>query len=71
MQTRKWSILETLSNITISLCVNFTLNALLFPAMGIQITAGQNLTVACTVTAIATVRMYFLRRLFTRLSERG
>jgi|GEM_PF-1260377 len=63
-QTKKDSLLESLTNILIGLSITLTANAILFPMFGWSISAGQNLSLGLCYTLISLARSYFIRRIF-------
>ena len=70
MQTRLGSAIETAVNILVGMIVGLSMNALILPALGFNISLSQNLFIATAFTGVSIVRSYCLRRLFNRLSSR-
>lgn len=66
MQTKLQSLLESLFNIAIGLMINTTAQYLLYPLWGIDITMGENFSIACVFTIISLVRSYGIRRFCDR-----
>jgi uncharacterized membrane protein YgaE (UPF0421/DUF939 family) len=66
-QSRAGSAFEALLNIAIGCGVAFLGNLVFLPLVGLQITAGQNLTLTFLFTGLSLVRSYSVRRLFNRL----
>lgn len=63
-QTRRESIIEAWANIGVGFSVNFGMNLLLLPLVGIMPTLAQNFWLGWTYTAVSIVRQYALRRWF-------
>jgi len=70
-QSRGGSALEAVVNVVAGFALAFTTQVLLFPAIGLQASLGQNLTLGTVFTGLSLVRGYLLRRLFERLSRGG
>jgi len=68
MQTKRGSLIETISNIVIGLWVSLILNAILFPLLGFNLSHKQNITLTLIYTVVSIVRSYSLRRLFNWVS---
>ena len=70
MQTKRGSLIETISNIVVGLMVSLVVNATVFPWLGFHISSSQNITLTLIYTVISIVRSYILRRTFNRISIR-
>ena len=70
MQTRRGSLIETITNIVVGLAVSLVVNATVFPLLGFHITGSQNVTLTIIYTIISIVRSYILRRTFNQISIR-
>jgi hypothetical protein len=68
-QSRKYSAIESLTNITVGYSINFTANMLLFPLFGWHISVAQNVGLGVIYTGISLVRSYALRRFFNRVGR--
>jgi hypothetical protein len=70
MQSRRGSLIESLSNVFVGLLISFFLNAAIFPIFGWTITLSQNVSIATIYTIVSIVRSYFMRRFFNYISVR-
>ena len=67
MQSRAMSAIEALTNVFAGWFTAFTLQLVLFPALGLQATVAQNLLISGAFTALSLMRSYILRRVFVAL----
>jgi uncharacterized membrane protein YgaE (UPF0421/DUF939 family) len=63
-QTKKMSLLESVTSTTIGLVVGLVANALILPLFGFDISLHQNLVLAAIYTVISIARGFCVRRLF-------
>ena len=61
-QTRRQAIIESWINILAGFGINFCMNALLLPLLGIDLKASDNFLLGCTYTAVSIVRSFVIRR---------
>lgn len=66
MQTKKHSLLESLSNIGIGYSVAIVSQLMVFPLFGIDVPLSSNLLIGLWFTGISLIRGYLLRRIFNR-----
>ncbi len=71
MQTRKHSVIESLANVVIGFLAAVFIQIVIFPLFGICISLGSNLLIGGCFTALSVIRIYALRRWFTRKTERN
>lgn len=69
MQTRKHSLIETLTNVAIGYVVALLSQLVIFPIFGIHIALTDDLLIGMWFTVVSIVRSYVLRRWFTRRTE--
>lgn len=69
MQTRKHSLIESITNVAIGYAVALASQLAIFPVFGIHITITDNLLIGAWFTAISIARSYVVRRWFTRRTE--
>ena len=70
-QTRRKSLLESLTNIAVGYAVALATQMIVFPIMGIHVRPSQNVRIGLVFTAVSLARSYWLRRFFNRLDGRG
>ncbi len=63
-QSRRHSFLEAWANTLSGLFVSLLLGHFLFPAMGWELSLGQNITVTLVFTVVSIIRTYCWRRAF-------
>lgn len=66
-QTRRWSLIESITNVVIGLGVALLANAIYFSATGYAWTWHWMGGLAVWMTIISIIRSYFLRRFFNWL----
>ena len=70
IQSRKHSMIESLTNVAIGYGVALASQILIFPLYGIRIPVSDNLAIGAWFTVISIVRSYAVRRWFTVRTER-
>lgn len=63
-QTRKQSLVETITTTAIGYCVALVTQLVVFPLYGLPIEMHQNMQIAAIFTGVSLVRGYFVRRFF-------
>lgn len=63
-QTRRESIIEAWANILVGFSINYAMNLVILPLVGIVPTLAQNFWLGWIYTAVSIVRQYALRRWF-------
>lgn len=66
MQSKKHSLIESVSNVLIGYLVALFSQLLIFPFFGIDVSLSDNLLIGLWFTLISIVRSYTLRRFFNR-----
>jgi len=66
MQSKRMSLVESLTNVVVGYGINCAAQAIIFPWFGIRIPISHNLTIGLIFTVISIVRSYCLRRAFNR-----
>ena len=64
MQTKKWSMIETLTNVGIGWFISFIANMLVLPLFGYNINLTDGVLISIIFTIISIVRGYLIRRFF-------
>jgi len=68
MQSKKHSLIESMTSTAIGLAINTTAQHLIFPLYGIYISWHQNFSIAVIFTFISIARSYVIRRWFNKKS---
>ena len=66
MQTKKNSIIESITQTIIGLGTSILIQVILYPIMGIPVTFSQNLIITTVFFIVSIIRGYFIRRWFSR-----
>ena len=69
MQSKKYSFIESLTNVVIGYLVAVGSQIIIFPFFGINIPISDNFLIGMWFTVISIIRSYTLRRLFTKKTE--
>ncbi|WP_372650839.1 hypothetical protein [Draconibacterium sp.] len=64
MQTKKQSIIESITNTAVGYFISLLSLFVIFPPLGISSSPGKNITISLYFTAISIARGYVLRRFF-------
>lgn len=67
MQSRRMSLVEALTNVSLGFGVSFVANMIVLPAFGYPVTVKEGLSIGAIFTGIAVVRSYVIRRVFEAL----
>ena len=68
-QSKKHSVLETITNTIVGLVVSYAVQRLIFPLYGIKISENTNLQITFIFFVASFGRSYFLRRIFNKLHK--
>lgn len=63
-QTRRMSLVETITNVAVGYALAVAMQLLVFPWFGLHASFGENLAIGALFTGISLIRGYALRRLF-------
>jgi hypothetical protein len=66
-QSKKHSLLESLTNIIVGLITSFLIQLVIYPAMNIKVSVNQNITITLVFFAVSFVRGYIIRRVFNQI----
>lgn len=69
MQTRRHSLIESVTNTAIGYVVALLSQLVIFPMFGIHVSFVDNLAIGAWFTAVSITRGYVLRRWFTKRTE--
>ena len=67
MQTKKQSLIESVTNVFIGFLVALASQMLVFPLFDIHVTLQTNLGISAWFTAISIARSYLIRRFFNKI----
>jgi len=65
-QTRKQSLIESLTNLVIGYLISLLSLFVIFPILAIESSTGKNFTITLYFTLISVIRSYVLRRFFNK-----
>ena len=69
MQTKKMSLIETVSSVIIGFIVALISQQVIFPILGIEVTFSENIILGIFFTVVSIVRGYYVRRFFNWLGN--
>lgn len=64
MQSKKMSLVETLSSVAIGYIISLVAQMIIFPIFGINVSLTDNLLIGLFFTVVSIIRGYYVRRLF-------
>jgi len=71
MQSKKGSLIETMTNIVIGYWISFLANWIILPMFGFHVSMSQNLQIGLLFTVVSVIRSYALRRFYNWLGSMG
>ena len=66
MQSKRWSLIEAVTNTGVGWCINYLANLLVLNAFGLHVSPSKAFSISVIFTLISVVRSYTLRRIFNR-----
>ena len=69
MQTKKWSMIESLTSTTIGIIIGIVLNVTILPIFGYPVSLSDSLWISVIFTAVSVIRSYAVRRIFNSKEE--
>jgi len=69
MQTKKYSLIESITNTFIGFMVSLVAQIIIYPVMNIKVTFSQNIKITLIFTIISISRGYIIRRYFNRIKK--
>jgi len=69
-QSRKMSLLETVSNVLTGYLIAIMIQLIVFPWFDIETTITDNMQIAAVFTIISIARGYLFRRIFEKIRKR-
>ena len=64
MQSKKQSLIETLTSITIGIIIGIVLNLTILPIFGYPVSLSDSLWISVIFTVVSIIRSYIIRRWF-------
>jgi len=66
MQTKKQSLIESFSNVTVGFVITMVSLHIIFQVLGIENNSGKNMIITIYLTVLSILRNYFIRRYFNQ-----
>jgi hypothetical protein len=63
-QSKKHSLLESISNVILGLLISFLIQLWIYPLLGIPVTINQNIFITTVFFIASFLRGYIIRRIF-------
>ena len=63
-QSKKGSLVETLTNVSVGYFIAILTQFLVFPLFGLKVTIGNNMMIGLIFTVVSIIRSYGVRRLY-------
>ena len=70
MQSKKMSLIETLSSVAIGYIISLAAQMIIFPIFEIEVSLEDNLLIGLFFTVVSIVRGYYVRRLFNWIKSK-
>ena len=69
MQTKKQSLIESLTSTTIGIIIGIVLNVTILPIFGYPVSLSDSLWISVIFTVVSIIRSYIIRRWFNSKEE--
>ena len=66
MQSKKYSIIESVANTLIGLVTSFIIQLIIYPLLDIPVSISQNIIITLVFLIVSIIRGYLIRRLFNK-----
>lgn len=66
MQTKKHSLIESVTNTVIGLVTSFLIQIIIYPLLNIPVSLGQNIIITLVFFMASILRGYLIRRFFNK-----
>ncbi len=66
MQSKKYSIIESVANTLIGLVTSFLIQLIIYPLLDILVSINQNIIITLVFFTVSIIRGYLIRRLFNK-----
>jgi len=70
MQTKKQSVIESLTNIIVGLLTSFLIQLIIYPFLNIPVSINQNIIITIVFFIVSFIRGYLIRRYFNKKNAR-
>ena len=70
MQTKKYSVVESITNTAVGFIISLLIQLIIYPLMNIPVQFHQNIIITCVFTLVSILRGYIIRRLFN-IKQKG
>ena len=70
MQTKKQSLIESLTSTTIGIIIGVVLNSTILPMFGYPVSWSDSLWISVIFTIVSIIRSYVIRRFFNSKEEK-
>ena len=67
MQSKKLSVIESITNVITGLIISFLIQLAIYPALDIKVSVNQNLIITAVFFIASFIRGYVIRRIFTKI----
>ena len=67
MQTKRLSIIESITNTVVGLITSFIIQIIIYPTLNIEVSIGQNVIITFVFFIASILRGYIVRRFFTKI----
>ncbi|CAN5156024.1 hypothetical protein BH10PSE7_BH10PSE7_09320 [soil metagenome] len=68
-QSRTMSLVESVTNVVVGYVIALIIQMLVFHAMGLAVTFGENIAITLLFASVSLLRGYVVRRVFNLLQE--
>lgn len=68
-QKKKYSILESITNVVVGLILSFCIQLVIYPIMDIPVSFSQNIIITSVFFTVSFIRGYLIRRIFNKISN--
>jgi len=67
VQSKKLSLIESITNVIAGLIISFIIQLAIYPALDIKVTVNQNIIITAVFFLASFIRGYLIRRIFTKI----
>jgi hypothetical protein len=66
MQTKRQSIIESITNVIVGLITSFLIQLIIYPLLNIPVSLNQNIIITVVFFIVSFLRGYIIRRIFNK-----